>query len=136
MPSCTVMTGIFVAGRKELRQQAFVLRVQMLHQHERHAGVRRDGLSSCAKASSPPADAPIPTIGIRTPRGGLTSWDSTAAGYFGSPVSGEFCSSGEGISGPQLINSTLSRFYEIYPAAFRTSSIRAGAISNKSPTIP
>lgn len=46
--------------RQDLRQGALVVRVQVLDEYERHAGIR---LSIWVNASMPPAEAPIPTMG-------------------------------------------------------------------------
>jgi hypothetical protein len=50
-----------VWGQK-LNQHAGMMRVQMLDQNERHAGVGRHVAQEGSEGSKPPADAPIPTI--------------------------------------------------------------------------
>ena len=49
--------------REQMRQRAFVLRIEMLHEDKSHPRIRRQMFEQLGEASSPPADAPTPTIG-------------------------------------------------------------------------
>ena len=47
---------------KQFRQMALVTRIEVLNQHECHAGIVRQMVEQCVNASRPPAEAPTPTM--------------------------------------------------------------------------
>jgi hypothetical protein len=51
---------------KKVAERTLMLRIEMLHEHEPHAGVERQMLEHSVNASRPPAEASMPTIGHPT----------------------------------------------------------------------